>query len=210
MTMSKNEDGTLKRNRRVYEQVGQTLGKVGAAIGLAPDFWTLSALALSFVAAFFVARRQLAWALVIMALMALVDMMDGSTARAQNLVTPFGGVLDHVLDRYAELIIAAGFILNGLVPPFWVYFAMAGALMASYVRGKAESMTDIESCNVGLVGRLEKALILFAGIIVYWLDIGTGALTWAFILVGVLSHITAGQRLLYTRRMTRSGGEQMP
>ena len=191
----------LANNRRLYERIGQGVGRIGVAIGLPPNAWTLIGLAVSVVTAYLFSRRLLGWALLSMVAIAITDIMDGSTARAGNLATPFGGVLDHVVDRYEELIVSAGILFSGLVPPFWVYFGAAGALMASYVRAKAESMTDIEHCNVGLAGRQEKTYILLAGIIVQMLGIGVGALGISIAIVGLVSHITAVQRVIYTYKM---------
>jgi phosphatidylglycerophosphate synthase len=190
----------LANNRRLYERIGQSVGKIGMAIGLSPNAWTLMGLAISVVTGILFWQRMLGWALVSMIAIAITDVMDGSTARAGNLATPFGGVLDHVVDRYEELIVSAGILLSGLVPPFWVFFGAAGALMASYVRAKAESMTDIEHCNVGLAGRQEKTYILLAGIIVQMLGIGVGALGISIAIVGLVSHTTAVQRVIYTYR----------
>jgi phosphatidylglycerophosphate synthase len=192
----------LARNRRIYERLSQSLGSFGVAVGLSPDFWTLAGLAVSVGAGALFAFRLLGWALLALVVMTLFDVLDGATARAGNQATSFGGVLDHVSDRYAELFIAGGLMLSGLAAPIWVLFGISGALMASYVRAKVESMTDLRA-NVGLAGRQEKAYILIAGVIVYMLGIGAGAIQWALILGGIISHITAIQRLLYVRTMTR-------
>ncbi len=192
----------LAQNRRLYEKMSQSLGRLGLALGLSPNFWTLAGLALSAVAAALLANRLLGWSLLVMVLMTLTDVLDGATARALGRITRFGGVLDHVADRYAELFVAGGVMLSGLVEPIWVLFGIAGALMASYVRGKAESMGGLPSANVGWAGRQEKAYILLAGILVEMMRLGPGALQWAFILIGIVSHVTAIQRLLYVRRMT--------
>jgi CDP-diacylglycerol--glycerol-3-phosphate 3-phosphatidyltransferase/archaetidylinositol phosphate synthase len=203
-----NTESKLASNRRLYEQMSQAVGRFGKALGLHPDVWTVVGLAAAAAAAVLFAYQKLLWVLVAMVIMAALDVLDGATARATNTARPFGTVLDHVLDRYAEIIIAAGILLSGLVAPIWVYFGATGALMASYVRAKAESATDIRHCNVGLAGRQEKALILIAGMIVEMLGIGSGGLQWAVILMGIISHITAFQRLFYTRRMTRRGVQQ--
>jgi phosphatidylglycerophosphate synthase len=191
----------LVRNRRIYEQISQALGQFGVGLGLSPNFWTLASLAASVGAGVLFAFRLFAWALLALALAALFDMLDGATARAGNLATPFGAVLDPVSDRYAEISVAGGIMFSGLVEPAWVLFGISGALMASYVRAKAESTTDFK-VNVGLAGRQEKAYILIAGVIVHMLGIGNGAIQWAVILMGIVSHITAVQRLLYVRKMT--------
>lgn len=190
----------LVRNRKLYEQISQSLGKLGLRLGFSPDFWTYMGLALSVFAAFLFSRGMLAWGVVSLFAIWFTDVLDGATARALNKTSPFGTVLDHVVDRFAELIIGAGLLLSGLVAPIWIYFGMTGMIMASYVRAKAEAQTDIVSVNVGLVGRSEKAAILAVGALVQSLNIGTGALQWAFILVGAVSYVTAVQRLTYTFR----------
>lgn len=189
----------LVRNRQIYERMSQSLGHLGVALGLTPNFWTLMGVAVSVVAGALFALKLFWWLLASLVLMAVLDVLDGATARAGNMATPFGGVLDHVSDRYAELFVAGGIMLSGLAAPIWVFFGISGAIMASYVRAKIESMTDLKA-NVGLAGRQEKTYILIAGIIVYMLGIGTGAIQWAIILVGIISHVTAVQRVLYARK----------
>jgi phosphatidylglycerophosphate synthase len=194
----------LAQNRRLYEKMSESVGKLGAALGLSPNFWTLAGLGLSVVAAGLLANRLLGWTLLVLLLMTLTDVMDGATARATGRISKFGGVLDHVTDRYAELFIAGGVMLSGLAHPIWVLFGIAGALMASYVRGKAESVAGLANANVGWAGRQEKGYILVAGMLVEMMHIGPGALQWAFILIGIVSHLTAIQRLVYVYRATAS------
>jgi phosphatidylglycerophosphate synthase len=79
-------------------------------------------------------------------------------------------------------------------------------LIASYTRAAAESMGKLENCAVGIMGRLEKFLLIMAGSIVeHFLPVGTwpkgGWLEFALIVVGVTSVITAIQRLVYTRKI---------
>ncbi|NDJ75652.1 MAG: hypothetical protein GYB65_05285 [Chloroflexi bacterium] len=73
--------------------------------------------------------------------------------------------------------------------------------MASYVRARAESKPGMENCNVGLFGRLEKLLVLVAGLILELSGLVEGTLVWAVILVGVASHITVIQRLRYAKQV---------
>jgi phosphatidylglycerophosphate synthase len=197
----------LVRNRQIYERMSQSLGQLGVSLGLTPNFWTLMGVAVSAVAGALFALKMFWWLFVALVLMAILDVLDGATARAGNMATPFGGVLDHVSDRYAELFVAGGIMLSGLAAPIWVLFGISGAIMASYVRAKIESMTDLKA-NVGWAGRQEKSYILIAGIVVHMLGIGPGAIQWAIILVGIVSHATAVQRVLYARKelAARSAG----
>jgi len=120
--------------------------------------------------------------------------------------TVFGGILDHVSDRYGEFFILAGITLSGAVHPGWGLFALFGMLIASYTRAVAESMGKIENCAVGIMGRLEKFVLIIAGsIIEVYLPSGTfpkgGWLELALIIVGATSFVTAVQRLLYAKKI---------
>jgi CDP-diacylglycerol--glycerol-3-phosphate 3-phosphatidyltransferase/archaetidylinositol phosphate synthase len=133
-------------------------------------------------------------------------MLDGSTARAGNLGTVFGGILDHVSDRYGEFFILAGITLSRAVHPGWGLFAMFGMIIASYTRAAAESMGKIENCAVGIMGRMEKFIAIMVGAVLEsYFPVGTwprsGWLELALIIVGVSSFITAVQRLVYARKL---------
>jgi CDP-diacylglycerol--glycerol-3-phosphate 3-phosphatidyltransferase/archaetidylinositol phosphate synthase len=130
-----------------------------------------------------------------------MDILDGATARAGGTCTPFGTVLDHVVDRYSEFIIFTGVLLSNYVSTIWVIFAISGMIMASYTRAKAESSGGLKKCTVGLVGRAEKFALLIAGLILASTSLQIPILTWTIIIIGLMSHITALQRLLYTRTM---------
>jgi len=138
-----------------------------------------------------------------MLLNSITDMLDGSTARAGNMGTVFGGILDHVSDRYGEYFILTGIALSGMVHPGWALFALFGMIIASYTRAAAESMGKIKNCAVGFMGRLEKFIIIIFGAVLEryfpssrWLEI-------ALIIVGVTSYITSIQRLIYAGKVLK-------
>ena len=141
-----------------------------------------------------------------MVLTSFTDMLDGSTARAGKIGTVFGGIFDHVLDRYGEFFILAGITLSGAVHAGWGLFALFGMLIASYTRAAAESIGRMENCAVGIMGRLEKFLLIIAGsILEHYFPTGKfpegGYLELALIIVGITSFITAIQRLVYARKV---------
>ncbi len=198
--------GINQKKRQFYEESSLILGKVCVRVGLKPNFITVVSLICSVVAGLFFWRGQMIWGVVWMVLTAFTDMLDGSTARAGNLGTVFGGIFDHVLDRYGEFFILAGITLSGTVHPGWGIFALFGMLIASYTRAAAESMGKIENCAVGIMGRLEKFILIIIGAVLeHFYPIGKwphgGWLELALIIVGVTSFVTAIQRLVYTRKV---------
>ena len=125
------------------------------------------------------------------------DALDGALARMLGQVTTFGGFLDSLLDRYAEVIIFCGIIAGGLCHPFWGLAALSGSLLVSYARARAEA-TGVKMETVGVAERAERLIILaiasFLNLV--WLQ----ALSWAVILLSVLTHLTVLQRIIYLRK----------
>ena len=195
----------VTRFRKLYEQAMLPAGRLCVRIGLTPDILTTLSLALGGVAAYFTARSAFLLGVLFIGLMTFADMLDGSTARAGGLASPAGMLLDHVVDRYAEFFILLGIMLSGAVAPGWAMFALFGMVMASYVRARAEATGKVASCDVGFVGRPEKVALLVLGMLFQRFLPQLRALEWAVIAVGVLSHITAIQRLLYARRIILGG-----
>ncbi len=191
----------LARFRQFYEQVSLPLGRLCLRFGLTPDMLTYTSLGLSAIAAYSIAQQAYLWGIGLILLVGLADILDGATARAGNTASAYGTVLDHVVDRYAEFFILGGVLLSGAVAPVWVLFALFGMIMASYVRARAESTGKLSSCNVGFAGRQEKLGILLLGLLAQSWYPALALLQWSVIVIGVFSHITAIQRLIYTRRM---------
>ena len=195
-----------QRKRQIYEESSLVLGKLCYRMGLTPNFLTGVSFACALGSGIFFWRGQFGWGVAMMLATAFTDMLDGSTARAADSGTVFGGILDHVSDRYGEFFILAGITLSGAVHPGWGLFALFGMLIASYTRATAESMGKMENCAVGIMGRLEKFILIMAGSIVeIFLPIGTwpkgGWLEFALIIVGLTSVITAVQRLVYAKKV---------
>jgi phosphatidylglycerophosphate synthase len=191
----------LSRFRQRYEELSLPLGYLCLWLGLSADLLTYLSLALSVVAGFVIARGEFHWGIGAILLVGIADVLDGATARASGTASAYGTVLDHVTDRYAEFFILGGVLLSGAASATWVIFALFGMVMASYVRARAESTGKIASCNVGFAGRQEKLGLLLIGLLLQPFFASTPILEWMVIAVGSASHITAVQRLHYTRQM---------
>ena len=195
--------GINQKKRQLYEESSLFLGRICVKMGFKPNYITAVSFVCAIVSGVYFWRGEWLWGVFWMIVTSFTDMLDGSTARAGNMGTVFGGILDHVSDRYGEFFILAGITLSGRVHPGWGLFAMFGMIIASYTRAAAESMGKIENCAVGIMGRLEKFLLIIAGsILEHFYPIGTwprgGWLEFALIIVGVTSFITAVQRIIYT------------
>ena len=195
----------LARLRPLYNKIIAPIGNFSYKIGLSADFWTIISLLFAITAGVMLWLDQYWAGLILGILMYVADGLDGATARASGKAGGFGTVFDHTIDRYAEFILIGGLLLGGGISNFTAILSASGMIMASYVRAVAESSAGITDCTVGIAGRAEKLILLFLGFILLAVNLPRIA-EISFILIGVISHITAIQRLLYTRAQTLQKG----
>jgi len=135
----------------------------------------------------------------------LLDILDGALARAGGRSTPFGAFLDSTTDRVGEAAMLAaiglGFARSGNdVAVLFTIAAVAGSILVSYVRAKAEAL-GLRG-DVGLGSRAERVVVITAGLVFApW-----GGLQWAIYLLAATSWITVGQRILHVRKQLIHGG----
>src|SRR5208283_4012365 len=130
------------------------------------------------------------------------DFPDGVVARTNGKDTKFGALLDSTLDRYADAalflaIIWLFFKEDNLIGIFFAICSLVGAFLVSYVRARAEGLGI--GCNVGLMERPERILLLAAGCL-------TGRLFSVILILFVLSHVTVVQRVVHVYRKTKLDG----
>jgi CDP-diacylglycerol--glycerol-3-phosphate 3-phosphatidyltransferase len=143
-------------------------------------------------------RTQIAGILLIVTLGA--DAIDGTLARMTGTSSRFGAFLDSTLDRWAEVAIYGALVWyfmssgqnNGVL---LATAAMATSLMVSYTRARAEGIGI--PLKEGLLTRLERLVILIAGLII------PALLIWALWIIAVLAGFTAIQRIYATWRMSQ-------
>ncbi len=134
------------------------------------------------------------------------DVIDGAVARARGESSPFGAVLDSVTDRAADAFIYVGAVLYfyRIEQPLYVFVtmvALAGALMVSYTRARAEN--TIIDCKVGFAERGERMVLLLLAL--FFNKLGAGM----WMLAG-LAWLTTLQRLIHTHRALAAGQHRAP
>src|SRR6185503_6434436 len=153
----------LSRYRQTTRMWSDPLGRALFRLRLRPNHLTVMGLVVSLgaAAAFVMGQVRLGGLLVLIA--GLFDFADGSLARASGQVTPFGGFLDSVIDRYSDLVVLLGIVVlfAGMPNMRGALVAMAGvvgSVMVSYTKARAESI-GVE-CRVGMMERPERLLCL--------------------------------------------------
>jgi len=151
------------------------------------------------------------WLLLLAAFLLLAsgfcDTLDGIIARTFQQATVFGGFFDSVLDRYADAAVYAAIILAGLCNQIWGLAALAGSILVSYTRARAEA-AGIKMESVGFAERAERMLILAAvSIIAFW---WLPALNYGIILLAIISNLTVIQRALHVYKTLKKKQQYSP
>ena len=143
----------------------------------------------------------------------IFDLFDGTVARRTGLASPFGAFYDSTLDRLSEIAVYLGLLslyndyrleLGDVGTIYAIMLAMAGSLMISYTRARAEAL-DI-NCTVGLMQRAERVILIGLAALAFGED-GNGIVLKVVIYVlAVLTNLTVIQRIWWVWRNTRPEG----
>ncbi len=141
------------------------------------------------------------------------DLFDGTVARRTGLASPFGAFYDSTLDRLSEIVVYLGLLslyndyrleLGDVGMIYTVLLAMAGSLMISYTRARAESL-GIE-CSIGLMQRAERVILIGVAALAFGEQNGGVVLKGVLIALAVLTNLTVLQRIWWVYRNTRPEG----
>jgi archaetidylinositol phosphate synthase len=190
---------TLDRLRPVAELLLDPMVTAADRIGLTPNGVSVAAFGFAGAAAggFYLATplTYLLGALCVLA-NGWLDLLDGALARTQNVDSRAGDLLDHVLDRYADIVLVVG-LAAGIGRYDLGLLAVTGVLMTSYLG------TQIQAVGLGreyggLVGRADRlALVGVTGVVAALVTDPFGPLSvvgWFLVFLAVAGHVTALQR----------------
>lgn len=190
---------------RVADPLARTLLRLGVSPDAVTVFGTAGVVA---GAVWFGARGQFVAAVFVVALFALVDIVDGAMARARGYSTRFGALLDSTMDRLADGAVfgAVAYWYGTTGEPATLAAALVclvAAEVISYVKARAQSLGI--SCDVGIAERPERLVMVGLGGLATGLGLGWAlpAVLW---LLAALSLVTVGQRIVHVQRADRAAG----
>lgn len=186
-----------RRFKRVAEMVVTPLVRMG----ITANQITLAGFAAALPVALLIALDHLTIGGILLLLASAFDTLDGAVARMRLEITKFGAFLDSTLDRYVEVAFYGALIWLYLgrdndVAVILSFVALAGSLMVSYTRARAEGL-GLDG-KVGILQRPERLILL--GLALIFADFLLLPVLWLMVLI---TNITVVQRVLHVRRQTR-------
>ncbi|MGB9675149.1 MAG: CDP-alcohol phosphatidyltransferase family protein [Candidatus Nanoarchaeia archaeon] len=146
--------------------------------------------------------KSLFLASLFIAISGFFDAIDGKLARFKNQTSAKGDFLDHLLDRYSDLLIIGGFALTKFCRPELALLGVIGTLFASYAGTQAQAV-GIGRIYAGLLTRADRlVLLIFAPIAQYFLSniliLNFTILELTGLIFFILGQLTAVQRAFLT------------
>ena len=188
-------------NRKVSEPLAQLLARTRVT----PNQVTWAAFGVAVISFLsFIFGHNIIGGLLIQ-LSSIVDGVDGSLARRKGMVSEFGGFLDSLTDRYADILMVLGLTLWSLshetYPGIWLagFLAVAGTVCLSYTRARigAEHRHLFDKGLPSLASRDIRLFLMMLGGI-------SGQAYFCLMVIAVLTNLVVGYRLFsiykYLRR----------
>lgn len=95
---------------------------------------------------------------------ALFDAVDGKVARMRNIASKKGDLVDHVLDRYADIFILLGMTFSPFGNVSIGLLAIIGVILTSYMGTQAQAL-GLKRNYSGILGRADRLVMILAAII---------------------------------------------
>lgn len=193
---------TLDRYRNLADRLLDPSVRFAKRIGLSPDGISaiafLMAVGAGLAFAFVSLNRTLylVGALLVLA-NGWLDLLDGALAREIGHDSPAGDLLDHVLDRYADVVIVVG-LAAGVEAYAVGIAAVTGVLLTSYLGTQAQAV-GLDRVYAGVLGRADRlALVGMVTAVSTWVASvqGIDPVVALLVVFAVVGHLTAIQRFV--------------
>ncbi|AAG19441.1 CDP-alcohol phosphatidyltransferase family protein [Halobacterium salinarum] len=126
-----------------------------------------------------------------------LDLLDGALAREVGTASEAGDLLDHVLDRYADVVVVTGAAAG--VDAFGLGLAaVTGVLLTSYLGTQAQAV-GLDRVYGGLLGRADRLALVgvTAGVAAITPTVaGYSPVVALLVVFAVVGHLTAIQRFV--------------
>jgi len=127
----------------------------------------------------------------------LFDALDGKIARMRGETGAKGDFIDHVIDRFSDVLMLGGIIASPWIDKRIGIPALAAVLLTSYLGTQAQAVSG-RRLYAGVLGRADRLVLLFFALIIQFFmpDVifGLYVLEWLMVYFAMAGTITIIQR----------------
>jgi len=194
------------RIRGAWDKGMRPVGGFIGRSGITPNQITIFGVLVQGVASYLIVIDRLGEAGGVLIVASLLDTVDGAVAKARGLTSKFGALLDSTMDRLSDALV--------FLPIAWLYLAdptteradmewvaalalttLVLSFLVSYTKARAEGLGF--ECNVGLIERAERLIVMIVALVF------SALLPIALALLALASLGTFVQRIVHVHRQSR-------
>lgn len=193
------------KSRRSLAHLVDPIAKLLIKARITPDALTwFGACATLVISVVFLAQGDFLLGALLFGAFGSIDLLDGTMARMLGTSGAWGAFLDSTLDRVSDAAVICGicfYYANSDLPNSNIVvsagvIALVMGLMTSYARAKAESLNA--KCTIGVAERAERNILIWISLLIT--SLVTDVMSYAFVILAVVSTITVIQRIVYVRK----------
>jgi archaetidylinositol phosphate synthase len=198
--------------RAIFSKYMDMIGGVIGKTGINPNLFSLLALPIAGIAAYFLSRKEFLIGMIFVFFAMIWDALDGGVARTQKKASKFGNYLDALLDRFIEIIIYLGIALAGYY--LESFLVITGSLVLSYAKPRTALLVKIDNHDWPAIGeRVDRLILLFIGLVLRIIipsfrvgDYIVYTFSVILYLIAAVVYIGSIQRIFYAKKIIDAGG----
>jgi len=191
----------LGQKRKDINPLLTKIAKIIAFIPISANQFTILAIPLSGVAAYFLAAENYLYGAIFVIFSISIDLLDGSFAEAKKQKSIFGNYFDAIVDKIVEAIIYFGLAFNY---PLLAFLCFSTTMLNSYAKPRVALVIETDNHDWPAIGdRADRLLILIIGLLIANF-ITIENIDLVQITLGIIIIITFFgfiQRILYARKL---------
>jgi len=140
-------------------------------------------------AGWFIVQENYLTAVLFIVLSGILDCLDGDLARARNMASSEGDILDSVIDRYVDFFLISALILvspNDYIIPGLL--ALLGTMLVPYIRARSEAEGKSTVASIG--SRATRTVLIIIGLL-------TKQIFPLLIILAAITNIASIHRLIF-------------
>jgi len=187
----------LTKLRPIARNIIKPIALFFVKIGASPNHVTVLGLITALMVPVLFYYKHGVVAILLFAISSLLDAVDGEVARITGKKTEFGAFLDSTSDRIEDSSYIISLYILG-INYLIVSILLVASIIISYTRARAEAL-NVKMEGIGIIERAERLILVFAIIVLLYINQLTIALAITCILI-LLSIITIVQRIIHVYR----------
>lgn len=170
-----------------------------------PNNISLLGLLFAIVGAYFVYQENWLFALIFFLLAPLMDLIDGTVARATNTRSNWGNYFETMIDKFVDVLIYGSFVFYY---PVASILAIGLSLIASYAKPRVGLIIITDNRDWPAIGEHgDKLVIIFISLILASIGFfdfsGFYVIELALYLIAIISFIGIIQRMIYAKKLIK-------